>query len=66
MRGRALTDDVSIGELMSMRGDGMSNSQIAESLGVSVSTIYAAIGKGGATAQAGGHAGTSGKGGRAI
>lgn len=47
MRGRALTDDVSIGELMSMRGEGMSNSQIAESLGVSVSTIYAAIGKGG-------------------
>lgn len=47
MRGRALTNDVSISELMSMRGEGMSNSQIAESLGVSISTIYAAIGKGG-------------------
>lgn len=47
MRGRALTNDVSIGELMHMRGEGMSNSQIAESLGVSISTIYAAIGKGG-------------------
>ena len=47
MRGRALTNDVSISELMHMRGEGMSNSQIAESLGVSTSTIYAAIGKGG-------------------
>lgn len=47
MRGYNLTNEVGIPELLKMRESGMSNSEIAESLDVGLSTIYRYIGKGG-------------------
>lgn len=45
MARRSLLKDVSISELMSMRDSGMSNAEIADSLGVSYATVLHAIGR---------------------
>lgn len=42
---RKLVDEVNISELQTMRAEGMSNSEIAESLNCSIATIYKYIGK---------------------
>lgn len=42
---RKLSHDIDISTLLSMRQDGMTNKQIADSLGVSPTTIYNYIGK---------------------
>lgn len=47
MRGYKLTNEISLPELLKMRESGMSNSEIAESLDVSYSTICRYLGGGG-------------------
>ena len=48
MKGYRVLDEISISELLTMRNDqNMSNSEIAESLDISRSTVYRLIGSGG-------------------
>ena len=42
---RKLSKDLSMSELLELRAEGMTNKQIAEQLGVSVSTVYNYIGR---------------------